>query len=185
MKISIFRVCCALCFLDEGGTLPLLSVCPAARGVPGGTHTSAPCPKAVTICHSQKCLGLGALALCIQMQNQDQPLAAHCASKSNFQVKSLWHYWEKKHLKWLLNPHLGTSSRSGTVSPLHGKVPALLFVFWGDLFFDWWIDLLHTTVCSHWEAIKGAIHQTVTHYHSCNRFSRNVFLKGSVVKLVI
>lgn len=96
MKISIFRVCCALCFLDEDGTLPLLSVCPAARGVPGGTHTSAPCPKAVTICHSQKCLGLGALALCIQMQNQDQPLAVHCASKSNFQVKSLWHYWEKK-----------------------------------------------------------------------------------------
>lgn len=96
MKISIFQVCCVLCFINEGGILPLLSLCQAARGVPGGTHTFAPCSEALIICHSQECHSLGALALCIKMQKQDKPLVACCANKSKFLEKSLWHYWEEK-----------------------------------------------------------------------------------------
>lgn len=95
-KISIFQVCCVLWFIYESGILPLLSLCQSAWGVPGGRHTSPPCSKAGIICHSHECHGLGVLALCIKMQKQDRPLAAYCANKSKFLVKSLWHYWEKK-----------------------------------------------------------------------------------------
>lgn len=177
VKISIFQVCCVLCFINEGGTLPLLSLCQSAQGVPGGMHTFAPCSKAVIICHSHERHGLGVLALCIKMQKQDKPLVACCANKSKFLVKSLWCCWEKN-LKWhYLNPKLGTLSCSGTASPLHGEVVAFLSVLFEDLLFDWSIDLLRTIISNHWEVIKDTIHETAIHFHPCNHFIRSVFLK--------